>query len=163
MIFSLIILFAAVHLLQRAPQPVRGKGITALLDYLKTAGAVFGILAALYGAGFFFKQGIPSYADAAPGFLLLFAFLLGKPLKLSEPLRWVSFCAWAYLAPQVPSLAFSKITLISFGVPLLEWVFDGIEFRLFLTSSFKPASLPALLFLLSLIALIGSGFFICSS
>lgn len=160
MTFSLLVSFAAISILLQRPKPIRLQKPAVLLGYLKSAAQIFGMVSLAYLFSWAIESALPSYVDLTPGLMLIMVFLLGKIFQIPGPLWVMVFCVWAYLETQAVASALTGAAIISLGVPFIEWTMDGIRFRLAFTASAKAFSaLPGLLMILSLVALVGSGFF----
>jgi hypothetical protein len=160
MTFCFLISLAAMHLLLKPVESVSLKGPSVMLRYLSIAASLFGILFLVYGVGIFFQHFLVAFIDLLPVVMLLAAFGLGKRFKMPEPLVVMAYAAGLFLAEQSLSQALFRAVILCLGVSVIEWLMDGMRFRLAFTPSAKHFStLSGYLILLALAALVLSGFF----
>jgi hypothetical protein len=160
MTFCFLMSLAVIHLLLKPVKSVGLKDPSVWLSYLLTAARIFGILFLVYAIGVFFRQFLADFTDLLPFMMLLAALGLGKSFRLPEPLIILAYAAGHFLADQSLSQAFFHAVILCLGISGVEWLVDGMRFRLAFTPSSKHFStLPGYLILLALIALVLSGFF----
>lgn len=158
--FELIVLLSVFYFLQQPLKPLKVHRPAELREPLRKSLSLFALLAALYASSWLVRQFLPVYGDLLPGLILLLTVFLSKSFRVPEPLSWIAFCVWAYLAPQEPAQAFCKAALISVLAPILQGSVHGLRFRLAFTTTLKSFSaLPGLFLLFSLVALACSAYF----